>query len=924
MRKFYLLIVCQFFVLTLYSQSILRNISSESIGPAIMSGRVVDLDVNPKNPSEFYVGYASGGLWYTQNNGTTFEPVMDNSPTQNIGDIAVDWNKGTIWVGTGEVNASRSSYAGIGIIRSEDKGKTWENMGLPDSHHVSRILINPENPSEVLVGVIGHLYTPNNERGIFRTSDGGKTWVKTLFINDQTGIIDLEMVPGNFDTLYAAAWQRERKAWDFVGSGDNSGIYKSSDGGKTWSEISTQGSGFLNGSGKGRIGLAVFDENTVYAIVDNQDRRTKKEDEKKDPEKLYPENFEKLDALAFSKLDDKKLNRFLKDNDFPKKYDAAKVKMMVDKKIISPDELSKYLKNANNDLFDTPVVGAEVYRSDNGGNTWQKTHQNYIDDLYYSYGYYFGRIHVHPKKKDKIYIYGVPLLTSDDGGKTFRSIDGDNVHADHHDLWINPNSEGHLINGNDGGVNITYDDGKSWIKNNQPNVGQFYSVNVDHQKPYNVYGGLQDNGVWKGPNDYKTSTRWQQSGKYPYESLMGGDGMQVQIDPRNDSILYTGFQFGYYYRINTQTGKRKFIQPKHDLGELPLRFNWQTPILLSNHNADILYLGSNKLHRSMNRGEDFQEISGDLTQGGKKGNVPYGTISTLSESPFSFGLIYVGTDDGLVHITKNGGETWLNVSENLPKNLWLSRVIASNHKKERVYVSLNGYRNDDFKPYLFVSENYGSTWQPIHGNLPHSPINVVKEDSVDEQILYLGNDEGVFVSFDKGNSWEILENGMPKVAVHDLVVQPEAKDLVIGTHGRSLYKTDIKYLQRFNQIKNKDLEILGLEDGRFSANWGERPYAWGEIREPEFQIPVYSSQSIKQRVNIKSENGVVVNSFDVDLEKGFNYEKYDLSFSENGLKNYLKKDKLASVKAKSNGKSYLPKGKYFVEIGDVSDEFEIK
>lgn len=326
----------------------------------------------------------------------------------------------------------------------------------------------------------------------------------------------------------------------------------------------------------------------------------------------------------------------------------------------------------------------------------------------------------------------------------------------------------------------------------------------------------------------------------------------------------------------------------------------------------------------MNRGEDFQEISGDLTLGGKNGNVPYGTISALTESPFSFGLIYVGTDDGLVHVTKNGGETWQNISGSLPKNLWVSRVIASGNKKERVYVSLNGYRNDDFKPYIFVSENYGSTWQAIHGNLPNSPINVVKEDPVDEQILYVGNDKGVFVSFDKGNNWEILESGMPKVAVHDLVVQPEAKDLVIGTHGRSIYKTDIKHLQKFNQIKNKELEILGLEDSRFSSNWGERPYAWGEIREPELQIPVYSSKSVKQRVNIKSENGVLVNSFEVDLEKGFNFEKYDLSFSENGLKNYLKKNKGASINTMSNGKSYLPKGKYLVEIGDVSNEFNIK
>ncbi len=928
MKKFYNLLFVFLFITGIYAQeSIVQNIAFTSIGPSIMSGRVVDLDVNPNNPTEFYVAYASGGLWHTKNNGTTFTPVMDNSPTQNIGDIAVDWKSSTIWVGTGESNSSRSSYAGIGILKSIDKGKTWQNMGLNDSHHISRILLNPNNPDELIIGVIGHLYTPNAERGIFKTTDGGKTWNKTLFINDDTGIIDIDMVPGNFNTMYASSWERERKAWNFKGSGENSGIYKSIDAGSTWQKITPEKSGFPTGNGVGRIGIAAYDENTVYAIVDNQNRRDKSKKEKDSHESgnnIKKEDFKQMDKTSFAKLDDKKLNDYLKNNRFPKKYNAENVKSMVQKAEIQPSDLAKYLENANDNLFDTPVIGAQVYRSDNGGKAWKKTHEDYIDDLYYSYGYYFGMIHVHPKNKDKIYIYGVPILTSEDAGKSFKSIGKENVHADHHALWINPNLNGHLINGNDGGVNITYDDGESWIKNNQPEVGQFYSVNVDNQKPYNVYGGLQDNGVWMGSSNNSESTSWHQTGSYPFKSIMGGDGMHVQIDNRNDSIVYTGFQFGNYFRINTKTQKNKRIQPQHDLGENPFRYNWQTPILLSSHNQDILYFGSNKLHRSMKRGEDFVTISDDLTKGGKKGNVPFGTLSSISESKFQFGLFYVGSDDGLVHISKNGGGNWTNISAKLPQNLWVSRVIASQHKIERVYVSLNGYRNDDFKPYVFVSEDYGNSWNNIGENLPNSPINVIKEDPADENILYLGNDQGVYVSFDKGVTWNILENAIPRVAVHDLVIQKEAKDLIIGTHGRSIYKTKIAALQEYANIKAKDLEILSINDIRYSKNWGNSWSSWSEPNEPEFEIPYYTSKDGSKTIQIKSEGGIVLNAFKVEAEKGYNFEDYDLSFSEKGLKAYHKKRKGIKIDKRKNNKYYLPKGTYTIEIEGITKEFKIK
>ena len=308
--------------------------------------------------------------------------------------------------------------------------------------------------------------------------------------------------------------------------------------------------------------------------------------------------------------------------------------------MVIPKDLATYLEDANALLFDTPVVGAEVFKSSDGGKSWAKTHQGYIDDLYYSYGYYFGHIHVAPKDQKKIYIYGVPILTSNDGGENFKAIGKSNVHSDHHALWINPDKPGHLINGNDGGVNITYDDGEHWMKNNSTAVGQFYAINIDYEKPYNVYGGLQDNGVWKGAHNARNDERWQSSGHNPWTSIMGGDGMQIQIDKRNSNIVYTGYQFGNYFRLDLENEKRTYIQPKHELGESPYRFNWQTPILLSSHNQDILYLGGNKLHRSMNQGDDWEAISEDLTQGGKKGNVAFRTSNNvLAESPAQFGFI---------------------------------------------------------------------------------------------------------------------------------------------------------------------------------------------------------------------------------------------------------------------------------------------
>ena len=911
---------------TLTENSLVKNLPFTNIGPSIMSGRVVDLAVNPDNPIEFYVGYASGGVWHTVNNGTTFTPILDNSPTQNVGSLAVDWKTRTIWVGTGEVNSSRSSYAGIGLLRSSDNGLTWEHLGLEDSHHISKILINPSNPKHVVVAVVGHLYSTNNHRGVYKTTDGGISWQQTLFVNNQSGIIEMDAAPDNFNIMFASSWDKDRKAWNFRGSGSGSAIYKSTDAGSSWVKVSTPKSGFPTGEGVGRIGLAVFDSNILYAVHDNQARRPQKSTST-NPNDLSKEQFKTMTRESFLALDDKKLNAYLKNNGFQEKYRADNVKSMVRSGGVAPADLATYLEDANAMLFDTPVIGAQVYKSSDGGVTWSKTHEDFLEGIYYSYGYYFGKIHVDPNNQDGIYIYGVPILKSKDSGKTFTSISAPNVHADHHALWINPNRPGHLINGNDGGVNISYDDGENWIKNNQPAVGQFYAIHTDNQEPYNVYGGLQDNGVWVGAHTYKKSPGWKQNGQYPYKFIMGGDGMQIQTDARDSNVVYTGYQFGNYYRLNTADNTQTYIQPKHELGDSPYRFNWQTPILLSSHNQDILYLGANKLMRSMNKGTDWRAISEDLTNGGKQGNVAYGTLTSIDESKFEFGLLYTGSDDGKVFVTQNSGGDWQDISGSLPKDLWVSRVIASSHQKNRVYLTLNGYRWDDFSPYVYMSDDYGTSWQDISSNLPLSSVNVIKEDPENPAILYLGTDNGAYTSFDNGASWNPFYEGLPNVAVHDLTIQGRERHLLLGTHGRSIYRADISLLQGISEKTMGNLMLADISAIKASRRWGSTGFNnYGAYFQPNVPLQIFAPLGGKANISIVSQNGKDLKSWEVSLIKGFNVVPYNASISKKGKKQLENED--ISVSQGSNGTFYLPKGSYTVEvsIGDftINKPLEVK
>lgn len=912
--------------------SIANAIAFRNVGPTVMSGRVADIDVWEEDPTHFYVAYASGGLWKTENNGLSFTPLFEKEVVMTIGDIAVDWETGTIWVGTGEVNSSRSSYAGTGIYKSTDEGKTWTHLGLPETHHIGRILLHPDDPNTAWVAALGHLYSSNPERGLYKTSDGGKSWARTLYAGPETGVVDLIMEPGNPDVLYAATWQRERRAWNFVESGAESAIYKSTDGGDTWARLTNINSGFPTGEGTGRIGLDMVqaDGNMIlYAAIDNYGRRPAKQKE----DELTKAELRTMTKEAFLELPPYQIKDYLRSNGFPKKYSLETVLEMVTKDEITPQDLVAYVEDANSLLFDTPVIGLEVYRSDNGGRTWSKTHDDYIDQVYNSYGYYFGQIRVAPQDPNQIFVMGVPVLRSDDGGKTWTNIMQDNVHADHHALWINPNRPEHLILGNDGGINISYDNGAHWVKCNSPAVGQFYTVAVDDAKPYRIYGGLQDNGVWMGPSNYEASDRWHATGQYPYKEIMGGDGMQVAIDPRDNQTVYTGFQFGNYFRINTSTEKTTYITPKPNLGERPYRWNWQAPIHLSIHNPDILYMGAQKMLRSMNQGENFEEISGDLTQGGMTGDVPYGTLSSIHESPLQFGLLYAGSDDGLVHLSRDGGFSWSNITSNLPGDLWVSRVQASAHQKSRVYVALNGYRWDDFTPYLYVSEDYGSTWQRIGQDLPLEPVNVIREDPEHPELLYVGTDHGLYISLDKGKHFMLLDNNLPAVAVHDLAIQNTAKELVVGTHGRSIYVGRIKELQQLDStLMAKALHAFPPDPLRYRPNWGKKS-VW-EQTIPKAQIPVYANRPGKATVTIFTQDSLELQNFEVQLSKGLNYLSYDLKINEEILNEYnknLNKDrkpdeKPVRIKVMDDGNAYLYKGEYSVEIefGEETAEETLK
>jgi len=676
----------------------------------------------------------------------------------------------------------------------------------------------------------------------------------------------------------------------------------------------------------------VFPKNPdiIYAIMDNQS--PKPEDKKRDTSVIAARDIKNISKQDFLNLDNSKLEKFLRSNDFPEKYTADVVKTMVRTDSIPPSAVVDYLNDANNSLFDSPVTGSEVYRSNDAGKTWTKVNTTDLYKLSFTYGYYFGKITVSPVDENKIIICGLPLLMSRDGGKTFSSIDGDNTHGDHHAIWINPKRDSHIIDCDDGGLHITYDDGKNWFKANTPPVGQFYTVNADMAIPYNVYGGLQDNGVWWGsstsnPND----NSWHKGGQNDFKQLFGGDGMQVQIDTRDNNTIYTGYQFGYYARMDKATGDGKGIHPKNELGEPNFRFKWQTPIWLSRHNQDILYMGTNRFMRSMNKGDDMKAISGDLTLADQKGDVPYNTIVTIAESSLKFGLIVVGTDDGLIWISKDDGYTWIKISDNLyrefpavPKGLCVSRVITSAFSEGRFFASLNGHHFDHFNPYLFMTDDFGMTWKEIGSSLPFEPVNVVREDPANENILFAGTDNGLYASLDRGKSFMAMNGNLPRVAVHDLVVQPREKELVIGTHGRSIYIAKLREMEMLaDSVLQKPIYAFYKNfDLKFNKNSGKKfdPFS-DNVFKSEVTIPFYLRQQGLTIIKVKSEKGFLLYTHTDSSEAGINYFHYNLNVDSLYVVAYEKSvnaKKGSSLSQGEDGNFYLVPGKYAVEVTDAA------
>jgi photosystem II stability/assembly factor-like uncharacterized protein len=760
----------------LSAADILKALDYRSIGPTQQSGRFVDFAVPAQKPHTFYAASASGGLWKTENNGQTFEALFENEKVFSIGDIAVaPSDPETLWLGSGEANNSRSTYWGDGVYKSTDGGKTWANVGLRESHHIGRIVIHPSDPDVVYVAALGHLYSENRERGVFKTTDGGRTWAKVLDVvveGRSIGAVDLIMDPGDAETLYAASYDRFRKPWTFGLGGPGSGVHKTNDGGRTWTKL-TNG---LPGGVLGRIGLAIYpkDPRILYAEVEN-----------------------------------------------------------ANKPGLSPEDRWKEILEGKSSAG---MIDGEVYRSDDAGTSWRKVSQE-KRSIGGNPGYYYGQIIVDPNDDKLVYVLSVGVLASRDGGKTWTEpfrFGGDN-----HALWIDPKDGRHMLLGYDHGLGVTWDGGASWYHPDFLSLGQFYAIDFDMSYPYRVAGGLQDNGSKMGPNTrvgggggFAGRARGAGSGSgvpggppirlEDWFSVGGGDGMYNVFDRSTNRTLYNESQFGPLTRIDLVTGEAKPIAYQRQKPEI--RWNWCAPILVSAHNGDTIYHCGNIVVMSTNQGETWTEISPDLstndpaklTVGGKggDGNIQYCTIATFDESPLVPGLLWAGTDDGNVWVTRDNGRAWIKLNDRIAGNpgYWVSRVAASNFDPGTAYVSYTGFRNDDFRPYVYKTTDYGATWTSLAAGLAEGPVNVIREDVKNPNLLFAGTDFGVYVSTDGGVSWLKMKNDMPTQPVHDLKIQPRESDLIVATHGRGAYIADIKPLQELTpEVLAKDVHLFAVE-----------------------------------------------------------------------------------------------------------------
>jgi len=845
-------------------QGLAETFRWRGIGPGNMMGRVSALDAIDNDHKKVLVGAASGGVWLSDNGGITWTPIFDNYGAASIGDVAFfQSDPSVIWVGTGEANNRNSSAWGDGIYKSTDGGKTFANMGLEETHQIARLATHPTNKDIVYVAAVGHLWGYSGDRGLFRTKDGGKTWEKLsngLPTDNKTGCTEIRMDPSNPDVLYAGMYHRLRTPWSMYSGGTDGGIFKSTDGGDSWVKLTN---GLPEGE-TGRIGISIHRANPDIVVA-------------------YVEASQDL-----------------------------------------PDDLS--------------VPGPGVYRSDDAGKTWKYIYRHMSRPMYH------GRIEINPIDDNLIYVIARQFSFSSDGGKTFTGKPWGNAGGDDHDLWLSPVDKNVFYTASDQGAHLTEDGGATFRNFTNMAIGQYYAIGTDMRDPYWIYGGLQDNSNWGTPSNTRDSR-----GILTHHSIeiAAGDGFHNQVDPTDWRTVYTVCHVGGIGRINMETMEHKFISPTPattvnfsdyavpgyeetlidytiDPGEgwlwrdiptrlikgaaLPahFRFNWSTPLVLSPHNAETVYLGGNHLFRSTDRGETWSIISPDLTTndplkrnssntGGLTREVTgaenHCTIITISESPVKAGIIWAGTDDGNVQVTQDNGNSWVNVRPNIkgvPPNTWVSRVEASHFIPGRVYVTFDGHRNDNNNPYVFVTDDFGSTWKDISAGIPGgNAVYVIREDFVNPDLLFIGTEFAVYMSDNRGSSWQRFMNNMPTVAFHDLVIHPREADLIAGTHGRSLWiLDDITPLQQLTpQIREKDVHMF---DNRVATIWIDQTMGKdqssflfrGENAPRGASISFYlkTRPEANVKLTVEDSEGVNLKTSSFEAKEGINRTRWNMEF----------------------------------------------
>jgi len=935
--------------LKLEAMSPYSRIEWRSAGPVAQGGRVIAFNTPASVPNKYYVAYATGGLWRSEDMGNRWTPIFDSTPGVAIGDFALSKDGKTIWVGTGENNSQRTSYDGMGVFKSTDEGKTWTYSGLAETQRIGRVLINPKNENVVYVGAIGGLYSTSPDRGVYKTSDGGKSWTQVLKVDDATGVIDLVMDPRNPDTIYAAAWDRERRAWNIKDGGPGTGIYKTTDGGKNWQRVMN---GFPDNQSLGRIGLTISPAKPerVYAYVDNRggDLDDLYRDEWVRSGVLTPKRFLHIkDPAIFAGIEPAILTTFVTQY-MPQGTKADEVIADVKAGKMTLADIAKKMEERNARIWEMPVAESEIYRTDDGGKAWKKMNAQYLDTS--GYGYYCGRITAHPTNPDEIVVMNMLLYRSRDGGKTFE-VFGNSMHVDHHAYWYDPKNPNFQACGNDGGIYWSFDGGGFWRQLTQDmSVGQFTTLALDNKTPYNIYGGLQDNGTLKGPNTHNPST----SPASQWTRLGGGDGSAIVVDPRNESeVVYGSSQFGSFFGLDQKTNQRWSFGGRPAFAEATgLRWNWISPIVVSKHKPDTIYIGSNRVHRSEEQGRaKWATISPDLTTNTPNGDVPFSTVKDLSESPFKYGVLYAGTDDGKVWVTEDDGANWKDIST--PANKWVARIVASRHDANTVYVAQTGYRDDDYTPYLFKSTDMGKTWTSITGNLPNEMLNTVREDPTNKDWLYVGTDLGVFMSRDGGGNWVPLHGALPRTPVHDIQLHERDKDMVIASHARGVWVLQMeKIYELTDELMAKDFHLWPVSN-MTRGDWERRRVFLPEAEAEEASAPgapqgrrgglqgpggalrgeLWTREGGKGSIRLKDKDGKVVKEVPMVWARGYNPWTFDLLLKE--ASRFTVDPKAREIKTSADAVKdpfeaerpvYVPAGDYTIEfvIGSKTESVEWK